>query len=105
MKLGCALREELISFFDDETLSQTKSESPRPLGHPRYDPNQISFFKEDGGISKRKTNLKLKGNRKRTRRGRGEDACATLTHMGLGREFQCGIVHGHPSLPSLIFIA
>ena len=82
MELGCALREELISFFDDEILSQTKSESPRPLGLPRYDPNQISFLKEDGGISKRKTNLKLKGNRKRTRRGRGEDACATLAHQG-----------------------
>ena len=56
MVLGCALREELISFFDGETLSQTKSESPKPLGLPRHDPNQISFLKEDGGISKRKTN-------------------------------------------------
>ena len=56
MELGCALRKELISFFDDETLSQTKSESPAPNRLPRYDPSQISFFKEDGGISKRKTN-------------------------------------------------
>ena len=52
MELGCTLMEELISFFDDETLSQTKLESPRPLGLPRYDPNQISFLKEDGVISK-----------------------------------------------------
>ena len=56
MELGCALREELISSFDDENTFTNKSESPRPLGLPRYDPNQISFLKEDGEISKRKTN-------------------------------------------------
>ena len=56
MELGCALMKESISFFDDETLSQTKSESPRPNRLPRYDLLQISFPQEDGGISKRKTN-------------------------------------------------
>ena len=54
MELGCVLIEELISFFDDETLLQTKSESPRPNRLPRYHPLQISFLNRDGGISKRK---------------------------------------------------
>ena len=38
-------------------LLQEKSESPTPLSLPRYDPFQISFLKEDGGISKRKNQL------------------------------------------------
>ena len=68
MELGCALREELISFFDDETLSQAESESPRPNRLPRYDPLQISFHKRDGGISKRKTRERLSRISKETRR-------------------------------------
>ena len=48
MELSCALMEELIYFFDDETLSQTKSEFPRPNRLSRYDPYQILFSQEDG---------------------------------------------------------
>ena len=90
MELGCALREELISLFDDETLSQTKSESPRPSRLPRYDPYQILFSQEDGWDLQEKA---LKETRRETRRGRGEEACATLAVGGLGRESLGGIMH------------
>ena len=46
--------EKLIYFFDKELFSQIKSESLRPLSLPRYDSLQISFLKENGGISKKK---------------------------------------------------
>ena len=81
MELGCALIEELISFFDDETLSQTKSESPRPNCLPRYDSYQILFSQEDGWDLQEKA---LKETIRETGRGRGEEACATLALGGLG---------------------
>ena len=79
MELGCALRKELISFFDDETLSQTKSESPRPNRLPHYDPYQILFSQEDGWDLQEKA---LKETRRETRRGKGEEACASLAQEG-----------------------
>ena len=75
MELGCTLREELISFYDDETLSQAKSESPRPNRLPRYDPYQILFSQEDGWDLQEKA---LKETRREVEEGRREDACATL---------------------------
>ena len=71
MELDCALREELISFFDDETLSQTKSKSPRPNRLPRYDPYQILFSQEDGWDLQDKA---LTETKREVEEGRGEDA-------------------------------
>ena len=77
MELGCAIREELISFFDDETLSQTKSESPRPNRLPRYDPYQILFSQEDEWNLPEKA---LEETRKELKEGREEKKHVQLLH-------------------------
>ena len=62
MELGCALREELISFFDDETLSQTKQNLQDPIVFHAMTRIRFSFLKKMGGISKRKLLRKLEEN-------------------------------------------
>ena len=83
MELGCALREELISFFDDETLSQTKSESPRPNRLLRYDPYQILFSQEDGWDLQEKA---LKETRRELEEEEEKMHVQLLHNKGLGRE-------------------
>ena len=81
MELGCALREELISFFDDETLSQTKSEFLRPNRLPRYDPYQILFSQEDGWDLQEKA---LKETRRELEEGRDKEHVQLLHKKALG---------------------
>ena len=72
---------EVASFFDDETLSHTKSESPRPNRHPRYDPDQILFFQEDGWDLQEKA---LKETRGELEEGREEEHVQFLHKTRLG---------------------
>ena len=83
LELCCALMENLNSFFDDERFHLIKSESPTPFDLPRYDPYQILFSQEDGGIFKRKT---LEETRRETRRGRGREMYNFCTLEWNGRE-------------------
>ena len=102
MELDCALRDELISFFDDETLSQTKSKSPRPIRLPRFNSYRILFSQKDGWDLQEKA---LKETRRELEEGRRE-RCATLVQWRrLGVNSNVEYCMGRPSLPSLIFIA
>ena len=62
MELGCALMEELISFFDDETLSQTNPNLQDPIVFHAMTRIIFSFLKKMGGISKRTLLRKLEEN-------------------------------------------
>ena len=83
MELSCALTEELISFFDDETLSQAKSESPRPNRLPRYDSYRILFSQEDGWDLQEKA---LKETRRELQEEEEKMHVQLLHNKGLGRE-------------------
>ena len=58
---------EVVTFFDDETLSRIKEESPRPFDLPRYDLYQILFSQEVGWDLQKKA---LKKTRRELEEGR-----------------------------------
>ena len=102
MELSCALREELISFFDDETLSQTNQKLQDPIVFHAMTCIRFSFLKKMVGMSERKLLKKLEENQKRKRR---RCMCNSCTPRALGVNPQVGYECGRPRPFPSLFIA